>query len=116
MLFRSTPHLGKYDIEIRYEYDDKVYDAYSAYNISYSPEYDRFVIFDAGSLHECIRNRGTVTEGAVPTLVNDESEIATYTVSYAVPLLIAAVVIFVIDIFIRKIKWKDILSLFGKKA
>ncbi|MBE6559179.1 MAG: VWA domain-containing protein [Ruminococcaceae bacterium] len=112
----TTPHLGKYDIEIRYEYDDKVYDAYSAYNISYSPEYDRFVIFDAGSLHECIRNRGTVTEGAVPTLVNDESEIATYTVSYAVPLLIAAVVIFVIDIFIRKIKWKDILSLFGKKA
>ncbi|MBO5043353.1 MAG: VWA domain-containing protein [Clostridia bacterium] len=112
----NTPDLGKYDIEITYAYDDKVFTARTAYNISYSPEYDRFVIFDAGSLHECIRNRGTVTEGAVPEIVNDENEVATYEVSYAIPMLIAAVVIFVIDIFIRKIKWKDILSLFGKKA
>ena len=74
------------------------------------------MIFDAASLHECIRNRGTVTEGAVPLIENDATEVATYTVSYAVPLLIAAVVLFVVDVFIRKIKWKDILSLFGKKA
>lgn len=112
----TTPDVGKYDIEILYEYDDHQFTAKTVYNISYSPEYDRFAIFDAGSLHECIRNRGTVTEGEVPLIENDETEVATYTVSYAVPLLIAAVVIFVIDIFIRKIKWKDILSLFGKKA
>ena len=112
----DTPDLGKYDIEITYAYDDNVFTSRTAYNISYSPEYDRFVIFDAGSLHEAIRNRGTVTEGAVPEIANDENEVATYEVSYAIPMLIAAVVIFVIDIFIRKIKWKDILSLFGKKA
>ncbi|MBQ9780980.1 MAG: VWA domain-containing protein [Clostridia bacterium] len=112
----ATPSLGKYQIEIIYEYDDKSFTAYSVYNISYSPEYDRFVIFDAAALHECIRNRGTVTEGAVPLIENDATEVATYTVSYAVPLLIAAVVLFVVDVFIRKIKWKDILSLFGKKA
>ncbi len=112
----TTPDVGKYNVEILYEYDDHQFTAETVYNISYSPEYDRFAIFDAGSLHECIRNRGTVTEGEVPLIENDETEVATYTVSYAVPLLIAAVVIFVIDIFIRKIKWKDILSLFGKKA
>ena len=112
----TTPDLGKYEIEIVYQYGENTFTSQTVYNISYSPEYDRFVIFDAGSLHECIRNRGTVTEGEVPVIENDETEVATYTVSYAVPLLIAAVVIFVIDIFIRKIKWKDILSLFGKKA
>ena len=36
--------------------------------------------------------------------------------SFDVQLLIAAVVLFEVDVFIRKIKWKDILSLFGKKA
>ncbi len=112
----TTPDLGKYEIDILYEYGDNSFTASTVYNISYSPEYDRFTIFDAGALHECIRNRGTVTEGEVPLIENDETEVATYTVSYAVPLLIAAVVIFVIDIFIRKIKWKDIVSLFGKKA
>ena len=112
----TTPDVGKYHIQILYEYDDHQFAAETAYNISYSPEYDRFAIFDAGSLHECIRNRGTVTEGEVPLIENDATEVATYTVSYAVPLLIAAVVLFVVDIFIRKIKWKDILSLFGKKA
>ncbi len=112
----ATPDLGKYEIEILYEYGNKSFTSYSVYNISYSPEYDRFVIFDAASLHECIRNRGTVTEGAVPVIENDATEVATYTVSFAVPLLIAAVVLFVVDVFVRKIKWKDILSLFGKKA
>ncbi len=112
----ATPHLGKYAIEILYEYGGKSFTTHAFYNISYSPEYDRFVIFDPASLHEAIRNRGTVTEGAVPVIQNDENEVATYTVSYAVPLLIAAVALFVIDVFIRKIKWKDIVSLFGKKA
>jgi len=74
------------------------------------------VIFDAASLHECIRNRGTVTEGEVPLIENNKDEIATYVVSFAVPLFIAAVALFVVDVFIRKIKWKDIRSLFGKKA
>ncbi|MBE6585093.1 MAG: VWA domain-containing protein [Ruminococcaceae bacterium] len=112
----ATPDLGKYIIEILYEYDDKAFSATSIYNISYSPEYDRFVIFDAASLHECIRNRGTVTEGEVPLIENNKDEIATYVVSFAVPLFIAAVALFVVDVFIRKIKWKDIRSLFGKKA
>ncbi len=112
----QTPDLGKYDIDIVYAYDEKEFKSNANFHIAYSPEYDSFAIFDASSLHESIRNRGTVSEGVVPTIENDENEVATYTVSFAIPFLIAAVALFVIDVFIRKIKWKDIKSLFGKRA
>ena len=112
----KTPELGKYEVSIVYTYGQKRFESNACFNISYSPEYDSFTIFDASSLHESIRHRGTVSEETVPTLENDEREVATYTVSFAIPLLIAAVVLFVIDIFVRKIKWKDIKSLFGNKS
>ncbi len=112
----KTPELGKYEINMVYTYGQKRFESDACFNISYSPEYDSFTIFDASSLHESIRHRGTVSEGVVPTIENDERQVATYTVSFAIPLLIAAVVLFVIDIFIRKIKWKDIQSLFGNKS
>ena len=112
----STPDLGKYQVEVLYVYGEKSFSSGTSFHISYSPEYDSFTIFDAASLHEAIRNRGTVSEGAVPVIENDEREVETYTQSYAIPLLIAAVALFVVDIFIRKIKWKDIQSLFGHKS
>ena len=112
----TTPDIGKYGIEILYAYDNNTFTSQSNFNISYSPEYDAFTIFDAASLYESVRSRGTVSEGVVPTIENDEKEVATYTVSYAIPFLIAAVALFAIDVFIRKIKWKDIKSLFGVKS
>ena len=112
----QTPDIGKYEITIVYAYDNKSFEASTGFHISYSPEYDAFAIFDAASLHESIRNRGSVSEGVVPTIQNNEKEVATYTIAFAIPFLIAAVALFAIDVFIRKIKWKDIQSLFGHKA
>jgi len=111
----ETPNVGKYRIRITYAYGDYSYTSESVFHISYSPEYDSFATFDPSSLHAAIRNRGTVNEETVPTLVNDEREVATYTVSFTVPLMILAVVLYVADIMIRKLKKSDIRSFFGKK-
>ena len=111
-----TPSLGKYSLKALYSYDDKEFTSESAFNISYSPEYDSFTVFDASDLNEAIRNRGSVSEGALPKLENDESEVAKYTVSFAIPFFIAAVVLFVIDVIFRKLKWNDIKSLFKKSV
>ena len=49
-------------------------------------------------------------------MVNDPDQVATYTVRFTVPLMIAAVVLYIIDIVIRKLKWNDIRSFFRRKT
>jgi hypothetical protein len=85
------------------------------FNISYSPEYDAFVTFDSAELHNAVRDRGTVSEGSVPELENDPDRLDTYSVYFTVPLLIAAAVLYIVDIIVRKITKNDIKSLFRFK-
>ena len=115
----ATPQLGKYDIHIVYAYANLVFEANSFFTVSYSPEYDSFTVFDAASLHRVVRNRGTVTENGQIEIKYDENEVVTYTMSLIPPFLIVTVVLFVVDIIIRKLKWADIKGLFvkiGKKG
>lgn len=106
--------LGEYKIEISYSYADVEYKSTKYFNISYAPEYNSFESHDPASLYMAVRNRGTVTQGGVPSLENDESEIARYTFSLVLPLMALAAVLYIADIIIRKLKWRDILSLFGR--
>lgn len=111
----ETPDEGKYSVDITYTYGEESFASHAAFNISYSPEYDSFAVYNAGSLYSTVRDRGTVTENAVPSLDNDEKEVATYEQPLAPALMIAAVVLFTIDIVVRKLRWKDITSLFKRK-
>ena len=106
---------GKYRVEITYAYDNNTFVSESVFHISYSPEYDAFVTFDAAELHNAIRNRGSVSYGSVPALVNDPDRLDTYSIYFTVPLLIAAAVLYIADIFVRKITKNDIKSLFRFK-
>ncbi|MBQ7379434.1 MAG: VWA domain-containing protein [Clostridia bacterium] len=110
-----TSQIGKYKAEIVYEYGENTFTSQSVFNISYSPEYDSFVTFDPAELHNAVRDRGTLSEGTVPELVNDPDRLDTYSVYFTVPLLIAAAVLYVIDIIVRKITKNDIKSLFRFK-
>ncbi len=85
------------------------------FNIPYSSEYNSFEVFDASTLHAAIRDRGTVSEGVIPSLENDEKEIATYIVRYIAPLMIAVAALYILDVIIRKITLKDLRSFFGIK-
>ena len=81
----------------------------------YYPEYNAFTVFDISSVHDFMRNRGNVyTDGNVD-LELDMNTVATYEYSLRIPLLVAAVALFVIDVFIRKTRWKDIKSIFRRK-
>ena len=111
----ETPLRGRYLVHITYAYADKSFESESAFHLGYSPEYDAFTVFDPAALHAAIRNRGTVSEGSIPSLENDDKEVATYVLRFTTPLMIAAVVMFVIDVIIRKLRWSDLKSFFGIK-
>lgn len=112
----ETPLRGRYLVHITYAYADKSFESEAAFHIGYSPEYNAFEVFDPAALHAAIRNRGTVSEGSIPSLENDDKEVATYTVRFVAPLMIAAAALYVLDVIIRKLKWSDIKSFFGIKS
>ena len=60
-----------------------------------------------------MRNRGGVFEDGALKLENREEDVATYTVYISTPIMAAAIVLFIISVIIRKLRWADIVSLFG---
>ncbi len=112
----ATYNLGKYEVVIDYVAPGREsYSANYTYYVSYLPEYDSFAVYDEAVLHKMIGSEGTVmNEDDLIKIENDESMISSYVVNLALVLLIIAVVLFVADVIVRKIKWEDIRSLFGK--
>ena len=101
----ETTELGKYHIELTYTYGTNTFKSNTYYNVSYYPEYNTFAAHDLGSIHDFMRGRGRIyIDGNVDLSVN-RAEVDTYEISFRLPLLIAAVVMFVFDVFIRKFKW-----------
>ncbi len=111
----ETDRLGEYGVHIIYEYMGTSYDAYETVSISYKPEYDSFAGYDVGVLHKAVDEGGTVSLDGKLSLENDENDLSTYTLKLTLPLLIAAVALYVVDIIVRKLKWEDIKSFFGFK-
>ena len=112
----ETPQTGQYGISVTYTAGSGSFTSASGFHNSYSPEYDSFANFDASTLHAAIRHRGSVCEGSIPDLSNDEERVATYRLTFAIPFMIAAVVLFVVDVIIRKLRWNDVRGLFKKSA
>ena len=106
--------MGKYEVQITYQTKDNSYVSQSAFHLARSPEYDAFAMCSAASLNGAIRDRGRVFEDGSLVIEHNKDEISTYVVNFTVPLLVAAVVMYVVDIIIRKLKWADIVSLFKK--
>ena len=111
-----APDLGKYALTIAYASEVGVFTHKTSFTVSYSPEYNAFAAFDPSTLHAAIRHRGTVLEGEIPSLEQNYDDLATIRVTFTVPFMIAAVALYVIDIIIRKIKWRDIKGLFKKAS
>ncbi len=109
---------GKYTIYMTYVRADAAEDeAVSVFfDLSYSPEYDSFLAFDVAEVHQFIRHRGEVTTDGTVDLSNSDDQVATYTIDFTIPFAAAVVILFVIDIIIRKLKWSDIKGLFKKQA
>lgn len=112
----ETPVIGKYTVHITYTYVNASFESTSVFHLPYSPEYDSFATFSPSVLHRVMRNRGTVSGDVVPKIENDEKEIATYVVSFTIPFLILAIILYVADVIIRKLTFNDIKSLFKKST
>ncbi len=110
----ALPSVGEYKAEITYTYKGASYTTVKSINVSYLAEYDCFTIFEASPLYEALGANGTVSEDGNLEIVNDESEIGVRIVDLTMPMLIASVALFAVDIIIRKLKWADIRGIFRK--
>ncbi len=110
----ALPTVGEYTAEITYTSQGKAYTKNQSVHLSYLAEYDRFVAFDASPLYGMLGANGVVSEDGKLTLENDEDEVGVRIVDLTLPLLVVAVVLFAVDIIIRKLKWADIRGLFCK--
>ena len=108
----DTSAVGKYDITVTYT-SRQDYTSQRAIYVCYLDEYDAFSVYEPSALHRAIDGRGTVSEDGNLKLENDMNEVGKYVVDLTIPLLIVAVVLFVVDIIVRKLKWEDIRAFFG---
>ena len=101
----ETSEIGKYKIELIYTYGTHSFPSVMYYNASYYPEYNAFAAYDLGSIHDFLGSSGRIYLDGNVDLAVDRTEVDTYELNFRLPLLIAAVVLFVFDVFIRKFKW-----------
>ncbi|MGN0823618.1 MAG: VWA domain-containing protein [Candidatus Coproplasma sp.] len=110
-----TPSEGKYTVEVTYGYGELYSTQATKYfNVSYSAEYDSFALYDASALIKGVGANGKVSTDGNLKIENDDKEVGRYNLSLVMPLLIACVVLYAVDIAVRKLKWEDIKSLFGR--
>ncbi len=110
----AMPSVGTYQAEITYTYQGNSETLVKTMQVSYLPEYDSFAAFDASPLYKMLSGKGTVSEDGKLAIVNDENEVGVRIIDLTVPLLVACVALFTIDIIVRKVKWADIKGLFRK--
>lgn len=112
-----TEEEGTYQVHLIYKHKNtgNVYMTDTSFTFSYSEEYDRFSASDNILLWQLTSQLGVVSN-VVEEIVNIEQEDIIYSQYYAFPLLLAALVLFIVDVAIRKLKWKDITNLFRKNS
>jgi hypothetical protein len=111
----ETPLFGKYSIEVTYTYGNHSFTSSTYFTTPYSREYDAFATYDIVNVYDFMRGVGQVSEDGSLDLTNDKSTVDTFELSFRIPLLILAAVLFVCDVVVRKFKWKDVKGLFTKK-
>ena len=111
----DAPAMGKYAIDITYTYGNHSFTSSTFFTAAYSQEYDSFAAYDIVNIYDFMRGVGQISEDGKLDLSNEKGSVDTYELSFRMPLLILAAILFVVDVVVRKFKWKDILALFTKK-
>jgi uncharacterized membrane protein len=98
--------IGTYMIDITYSYDETEFSTSTSFNIPYTMEYNEFATFDKFNVYAFMRGNGEITVDKIPSLENDVDKITTYKQTYANLLLAIATGLFVLDVFVRKLRVK----------
>lgn len=111
----QTDAPGTYKLTLTYEGNGKKYEDEMEFSVSYYAEYDSFTSYSSSYLYRLKSENGKIlTPDNIKSFENTDSEYTTYMFSFTMPLMITVAVLFVIDIIIRHLKWKDIVSFFSK--
>lgn len=106
--------IGLYTVHVDYSYGGKSYEADSDFTVAYYAEYDAFASFSRSSLYRLITEYGSILDlEEIDRLENNNSAYTTYIFDFTLPLMIACAALFLADVIIRQLKWKDITSFFG---
>lgn len=109
----ATDAPGVYHALIEYSYGNLNYSAETEFSVSYYAEYDSFTSFNRAYLYRLLTENGRILElDKEKVLENTDSEYTTYVFEFTVPLLLLCAVLFVADVIIRQLKWKDVVSFF----
>ena len=104
---------GNYNIVINYELNSVSYSIDYYYNVSYAEEYDSFTYYEIYNLNHMVNTGNPVYEDASNIdLSIDETRSTTYSFDFTALFMTIAICMFVVDIFIRKVKWADIKQIF----
>lgn len=111
-----TDDLGNYGIEIYYAYGGYEFVKHEEVYITSKAEYDAFTAYDASTLHRAVDGVGDVSVESGFRLSENYRLGDRYMLRLAIPLLIAAIVLFGVDVIVRKLKWEDIKSFFKPRS
>lgn len=109
----TTNEVGLYKMNISYTSINVQVEDEQNFYFSYSKEYDKFTTKDESLLYKLTKDRGKVTD-KVDYVLNNEEIINRSEHSLIIEFLIASILLFVIDIAIRKINFKSIIRKHNK--
>ena len=104
---------GQYEINLEYNLGELSYNASYSLGIAYLPEYDSFQLFEASNLFYMVTSNGQISLDGKLTLENTNSNIQKYIFDFTTVFMVIIVVLFTIDIMVRKLRLQDIKSLFN---
>lgn len=104
--------VGEYNINLYYQLGELKYESNYKFYISYLPEYNSFTLFEASNLYYMVSTNGKISEDGKLVIENDDFDVQKYILDFTPIFMIICLVLFVIDIIVRKLRWQDIKSLF----
>ena len=109
-----TEQIGEYKVEFEYKLGELYYKNEYTFYVSYLPEYDTLDLFDASNLYYMVTMNGQISEDGNLSIENDIEDIKKYVFDLTPTFMIIAIILFVVDVIIRKLRWQDIVSFFKK--
>ncbi|MCM1306620.1 MAG: VWA domain-containing protein [Bacteroides sp.] len=109
----TTDAPGSYKVHLEYDFNSLHYESDAEFAVSYYAEYDAFKTYGKSQLYRLLSENGSILElDEVSELDNSGASYTVYTFSFKLPLMIICLILLVIDIIIRQIKWQDLKSFF----
>ena len=109
-----TEQIGEYKVEFEYTLGELYYTNEYTFYVSYLPEYDTLDVFDASNLYYMVTMNGQISEDGNLTIENDIEDVKKYVFDLTPTFMIISIILFIVDVIIRKLRWQDIVSFFKK--